>query len=66
VKSAEIKVQVVGEPEREATLRKDDENIFEILGAAFEMEDFPDTEKLELLAKPFKMDQERGEDEFEL
>jgi hypothetical protein len=41
VKSVAIKVQVVGEGEREVRVRKDDANIFEILGGAFAGEEFP-------------------------
>jgi hypothetical protein len=54
VKSVEVKVQVVGEGEREARVRKD-ANIFEILGGAFAGEDLSDNGKLKLLTKPFKM-----------
>jgi hypothetical protein len=51
-----VKGQVVGEPEREVTIRKDDGIIYEILGGAFEMEEFPNEDKLKLLTKPFRME----------
>jgi hypothetical protein len=57
VSSIEVKVQVVGEPLRDVRVRKD-ANIFEILGGAFAGEEFPDDEKLKLLTKPFKMEED--------
>jgi hypothetical protein len=38
-------------------VRKDDGNILEILWGAFEMEDFPETDKLKVLTKPFRMEE---------
>jgi hypothetical protein len=46
----------MGEPERPVTVRKDDANIYEILGGAFEMEEFPAEDKLQLITNPFKME----------
>jgi hypothetical protein len=54
VKSVKFIVQVVGEPDRPATVRNDDANIFEIRGGAFETEEFSADDKLRLLTKPFK------------
>jgi hypothetical protein len=56
VRSIEVKVQVVGQPEREVAVRKDDRNIFEILGRAFELEESSADDRLNLLTKPFKME----------
>jgi hypothetical protein len=56
VKSVEVIVQVVDEPNRPATVRKDDAKIFEILGGAFEMEEFSADDKLRFLTKPLKME----------
>jgi hypothetical protein len=50
----EIIVQVVGEPDRVARVRKD-ANIFEILRRAFFTEDFPPHDQIKLLIKPLKM-----------
>jgi hypothetical protein len=54
VKSVNIKVQIVGEEEREARVRKD-ASIFEISGGAFAGKEFPVEDKLKLLTKPSKM-----------
>jgi hypothetical protein len=54
--SVEVKVQVIGEGERTARVRKDEANMFQILGHAFTGEEFPVEDKLKLLTKPFKME----------
>jgi hypothetical protein len=46
VHSIEVKVVIANEPERPVRVRKDDGTIWEILGGAFAMEEFPETDKL--------------------
>jgi hypothetical protein len=56
VTSVEVKIQVVGEEERKARVRKDDATMFEIMGDGFTGEEFPAEDKLRLLTKPFKIE----------
>jgi hypothetical protein len=51
----DLKIVVIGEPDREATVRRNDAIICEILGGAFASEEFPEADRLMLLTVPFKM-----------
>jgi hypothetical protein len=47
---------ILGEPDREALVRRNDAIICEILGGAFESEEFSDSDELKPLTIPLKME----------
>jgi hypothetical protein len=58
--SVEVRILVTNEPERRVRVRKEEGTIWEILGGAFEMEEFPEGDKLKLLSKPFTTEDGAG------
>jgi hypothetical protein len=51
-----LKVVIPGEPDREAMVGKNDAIICEVLGGAFDSEEFPEADKLRLIQVPRTME----------
>jgi hypothetical protein len=49
-----VKMAITGEPEREASVRKDDAIIYEVLKGALVLEEIPDYDSFKLIQKPLK------------